>query len=110
MIFSTEKLEKVLLVNFLQLRLDAKLAVEFKNTMQELIEAGNFDIILNLEKVEFIDSSGLGAIVTCLKTIGRRGDIVICCLSDDVEQMFTLTRMNKVFKIFKDLDSAVKSY
>ena len=104
--FVTEIIDNKICVNLKEKRLDAKIAVQFKDKMKELIDEGNAYFILNLADVEFIDSSGLGAIVTSLKLLGRNGDIVICNLHDDVMQMFSLTRMNKVFRIFKSFEDA----
>jgi anti-sigma B factor antagonist len=50
--------------------------------------------------VRFIDSSGLGAIVSMLKLIGREGDLVLCGVTDPVMSLFKLTRMDRVFQMF----------
>lgn len=110
MLFDTIQSNEALIVKILAPRLDAKIAVDFKNQMTELIQAGHYDIIFDFKNVDFIDSSGLGSIVTCLKTVGRRGDIVVCSLGEPVEQMFQLTRMNKVFRIYSDIDKAKENF
>jgi anti-sigma B factor antagonist len=56
--------------------------------------------------VDFIDSSGLGAIVSALKTIGRNGDLVLCGIKETVMSLFRLTRMDRVFRIFTDQGEA----
>jgi len=88
-------------------RLDAAAAVTFKNTVCDCIESGNNQILINLEHIDFIDSSGLGAIVTCLKRMGIKGQISLCALSPAVKSVFELTRMNKVFAIHADESSAL---
>lgn len=98
---------KVMTVKVLDKRLDAKIAVQFKEKMTALINANNFFLVLDLENVDFIDSSGLGAIVTSLKVLGRRGDLVIASVNNDVLMMFTLTRMDRVFRIFPNAVEAV---
>jgi anti-sigma B factor antagonist len=90
----------ILTITVVPKRLDAKIAVEFKDKMTELINAGNHNIILDLSNVDFVDSSGLGAIVTSLKILGRRGDLVVAGVKNDVMTMFTLTRMDRVFRMF----------
>jgi anti-sigma B factor antagonist len=98
---------QALVVTVQEKRLDAKVAVMFKDKMAEFINAGNVLVVLNLAHVEFIDSSGLGAIVTSLKVLGRRGDLVIANVANDVMMMFSLTRMDKVFRIFPSTEEAV---
>lgn len=91
---------EVLIVRPLEKRIDAATATEFKEKMSEWIGAGNRRIVLNLADVDFIDSSGLGAIVSSLKRIGTEGDLVICAVRETVMSLFRLTRMNRVFDIF----------
>lgn len=105
-----ENMEKngILVVKLLEKRLDAHLAVEFKETLARLISEGHRKILLDLETVEFIDSSGLGAIVSALKRIsGENGDLIICSLQDATSSMFKLTRMDKVFSIYTSESEAL---
>jgi len=88
-------------------RLDASVAVGFKEKMADLIKRGHSMIILNLSVVEFIDSSGLGSIVSSLKTIGRNGDLVLCGINRNIMSMFKLTRMDRVFRIFSSEGEAI---
>ena len=90
----------ILILTILEDRMDARIAVEFRDTINGYIEDQNYKIVLNLSQVQFIDSSGLGAIVSSLKTLGRQGDMVLCHLSEAVKNMFKLTRMDKVFNIY----------
>ncbi|ABC78954.1 STAS domain-containing protein [Syntrophus aciditrophicus] len=99
----------VLIVKPLEKRIDAATATEFKEKMSNWIGAGNKRIVLNLTEVDFIDSSGLGAIVSSLKKIGTEGDLVICAVKETVMSLFRLTRMNRVFDIFPSEDEAVRS-
>jgi anti-sigma B factor antagonist len=103
-----EKADNFSIVSINESRLDKKTAIEFKDFMKNSIEEGNIFFVLNMNKVDFIDSSGLGAIVSSLKLIGRSGDIVLSGVNDAVMQMLVLTRMNRVFKITNDIESAIK--
>ena len=100
---------KVLVVKLRNKRLDAQIAMEFKQKMSDYIAKENFYVVLNISEVEFIDSSGLGAIVSALKLLGGRGDLVISGTQDSVMRMFKLTRMNKVFNMFDTEREAVES-
>ncbi|MEE9253288.1 MAG: STAS domain-containing protein [Thermodesulfobacteriota bacterium] len=73
MLLETRNYAGYLIVKVMAERLDAKNAVEFKEQISDIISEGNERILLNLEGVEFVDSSGLGAIVTCLKKLGGKG-------------------------------------
>ena len=98
---------EALVVTPLEERLDARVATDFKERMAELIASGNTKIVLDLSKVEFIDSSGLGAIVSSLKRMGGRGDLVVCGLQETTMTMFRLTRMDRVFQVFGNEQQAV---
>lgn len=103
----TEQHGRVIVLRPQEKRLDAKVAVAFKDFIAKTIDAGMSFIVLDLSQVEFIDSSGLGAIVTAVRILARRGDIVITGLHGEVQMMFSLTRMDKVFRVFTTTDEAV---
>jgi anti-sigma B factor antagonist len=67
---STELRNNVLVVHVAEKRVDASKAPVFKDEMTKCIDSGQNQIVLDLSGVDFIDSSGLGAIVSCLKRIG----------------------------------------
>lgn len=90
-------------------RLDARMASEFKDSLGRIIEAGHRRIVLNLGAVDFVDSSGLGAIVSSLKKLGPAGDLVICEVAANVGEMFKLTRMDRVFRIYPSEDDGVRA-
>jgi len=103
------KVGEVLIVRPLEKRIDAATATEFKEKMSDWIGAGHRRIVLNLTEVDFIDSSGLGAIVSGLKRIGNEGDLVICNVKETVMSLFRLTRMNRVFDIFQSEEEAIRA-
>ena len=98
----------ILVVTPLDKRLDAYSAVDFKGKMVDWINRGHRRIVLDLSLVDFVDSSGLGTIVSCLKTLGEGGDLVISGIKDAVLSLFQLTRMNRVFQIFPTPYAAIK--
>jgi len=103
------KVDDVLVIQPLDKRIDASVATEFKGKIVDWINAGDTRIILDLSNVDFIDSSGLGAIVSSLKTIGHDGDLVICGIKETVMSLFRLTRMNRVFQIFETRSEAIRA-
>jgi anti-sigma B factor antagonist len=104
-----KKVGDLLIVTPLEKRLDASAAADFKGKIVDWINAGHHRIVLNLSQVDFVDSSGLGAIVSCLKTLGGNGDLVICGIQETVMSLFQLTRMNRVFQIFPTEAEALKA-
>jgi anti-sigma B factor antagonist len=95
-----KKIGGILVVKPLKKRIDASASNEFKKKMNDWIQGGNRLIVLNLENVDFIDSSGLGAIISSLKAVGDDGKLVICGIGETVMSLFRLTRMDRVFQIF----------
>lgn len=88
-------------------RIDAAVAIEFKDAMREETDDGPDLVVLDLSKVEFIDSSGLGAIVAALKNMGAQKRLALAGLTPTVARVFQLTRMDSVFNVFPTLESAL---
>jgi anti-sigma B factor antagonist len=81
-------------------RIDAAVAIQFKDAMREATETGSDHIVLDLSNVNFVDSSGLGAIVASKKQLPNGKKIDLAGLTPDVAKVFRLTRMDSVFKIY----------
>ena len=88
-------------------RIDAAVAIEFKDAMRTQTENGAEVVVLDLSEVQFIDSSGLGAIVAAMKQMGRDRKLALAGLTPTVEKVFRLTRMDSVFPLFTTLDGAL---
>lgn len=92
--------------NSIQINLDiseANLANadEFKAELISIFNEAHKNIVLNLEQVEYIDSSFLGALVASLKhLISFQCDLILVGLRKDVADLFSLIRLDKVFKIY----------
>ena len=92
-------------------RLDAHNSDELKVEMNRLFEGGMKDLLVDLKEVRFIDSSGLGVLVSGYKNAStRQGSIKLCGLQTQVKSMFELTRLHRVFDIFQTADEALESY
>ena len=88
-------------------RIDAAVAIDFKEAMRNETESGSSTVVLDLSNVEFIDSSGLGAIVATMKQLGRERKLALAGLTPNVDKVFRLTRMDSVFPLFSTLDGAL---
>lgn len=107
---STREKGKVLIFD-IQGDLDAKSASILKERINEKITDGRSLILINLSDVPYMDSAGLGVLVSGLKNANRlSGDLRIWGLQDEVRSIFELTRLNKVFQIYDDELAAVSSY
>jgi len=87
-------------------RIDAAMAIEFKENMRVETEKGPDHVILDLSAVAFIDSSGLGAIVAAMKQLDDHRRLDLAGLTPMVDKVFRLTRMDTVFSLFASLDEA----
>ncbi len=111
MIVRIEEKGNVVLVEVKEERLDAHNSGDFKSQMNALFEEGKKNLVVNLEAVRFIDSSGLGALVSGYKNASsREGNLKLCSLQPQVNSMFELTRLHRVFEIFPGSDEAVTSF
>ena len=88
-------------------RLDASIAPAFKQEVVKLVEGGDTRLVLDLAGLEFLDSSGLGAMVSILKAIGPRGAVAVCNARGAVQSLFQLTRMDKVFPLLPSREDAI---
>jgi anti-sigma B factor antagonist len=105
--FEETRIGDVLVVKILEGRISADVAAPFKQSLIGYINGGNRKLVLNLCEVTFIDSSGLGALIGSLKEIGEDGELAVCEAREPVANMFKLTRMNKVFRMFHSAEEAV---
>jgi anti-sigma B factor antagonist len=78
---------------------------EFKTELTALFEENHKNIVLNLQQVEYIDSSFLGALVALLKhTIAFKKELILVGLRKDIADLFAMIRLDKVFKIYPGFD------
>ena len=88
-------------------RIDAAVAIQFKDAMRTETENDATCVILDLSTVEFIDSSGLGAIVAAMKQLGPDRKLALAGLTPAVDKVFRLTRMDSIFALHQTLDDAL---
>lgn len=90
--------------------LDASNVTEFKETVQPSFSEHS-QVVLDLSVVKFVDSSGLGALISCLRILNsRNGDFKLSNMSNSVRALFELMRMHRVFHIYESRQEAVKSF
>ncbi|EEW26661.1 STAS domain-containing protein [Rhodobacter ferrooxidans] len=89
----------LLIVTAMGDRIDAAGAIQFKDRMREITEAPTRRVLLDLSRVSFLDSSGLGAVVAVMKALGPDRKLELAGLTPTVQKVFRLTRMDSVFTI-----------
>lgn len=104
---SSTQTDKIQIVSVDETRIDAAAAIQFKDAMRAQTEEGPDRVILDLSIVEFIDSSGLGAIVAAMKQMGHGRKLDLAGLTLAVDKVFRLTRMDTVFDLYPTLDAAL---
>ncbi len=92
------------------LRIDAAVAIQFKDHMRAILDRAQGRVVLDLAQVEFVDSSGLGAIVAAMKQMRDGTRLELAALQPNVEKVFRLTRMDTVFPIHVAADAAVNPH
>lgn len=102
----------ILVVTFETDRLDAKESAEFKHNVIHLInETGKYQVVFDLNKLMFIDSSGVGIFLSLLRFLNSRGgELKLAELTQPVKTVLELVSIHKIFEIFKTADEAIESF
>lgn len=86
-------------------------SIQLNETFAAVIKKDGAQIVLNLKDCNYIDSSGLGALVEGLKATQKAGgDLRLTNLNEDFKEILMMTRIIKYFQIFDAVDDAVKSF
>ncbi|MCP4291687.1 MAG: STAS domain-containing protein [bacterium] len=91
-------------------RLDASVASDFKGELAALIKEGAQNLIIDLNAVEFIDSTGIGSLVSGLKSMPSGGGLVLCNVKQRVMDLLELTWLDKVLDVYPDQETALESF
>src|SRR5262247_3272165 len=80
--------------------LDASTVPKFKGDIAPVL-AANSKVVFDVDQLRFVDSAGLGAILSCLRQLNASGgDLKLCGLSKPVRALFELVRMHRIFDIY----------
>ena len=108
--FNEEKIEDVTVVELKTDVLDANNAKEFKAGISPILEK-NQKVVFDMSQVGFLDSSGCGTILSCLRQLNSAGgDLKMYGLQNPVRSLFELIRMHRIIEIFNAKEEAVKSF
>ena len=83
----------------------------FRDLIHETLQAGKKNILLNMSEVYYLDSSGLGELVAAYTTVSREGGkLKLMKLTKRVQDVVQLTKVYRIFDVFLDEDTAVRSF
>lgn len=86
-------------------------ATDFHDEIKRLIDDNKTNVIADLGKVSFMNSSGLGIMISALTSLRNAGgDLKICNASDRIESLLIVTKLITVFDHYKSLDAAVEAF
>ena len=98
-----------LILRVMASRIDAGAAIKFKDQIRRAVDGYEGRVVLDLTDVDFIDSSGLGAVVASFKLIGKKGAMELACLSATVQKLFALTQLDQVMIIHPTVQCATRA-
>ncbi|MCD6459169.1 STAS domain-containing protein [bacterium] len=91
--------------------LDNESADQLRNNVEELINGGKINIILNFKNLSYSNSAGLRELIALYKlAISKNGNLKLCSLQPQLEDLFSFTNLKKVFSIFKSEEEALMSF
>ena len=92
-------------------RLDASSTRKLKGRVDSLVNENRVKLIVDMAGVDFIDSAGLGSLVSSLRAVNEmNGDIKVVALQKQVRSIFELTRLHRIFGIFDDVEAAMNGF
>jgi anti-sigma B factor antagonist len=87
--------------------IDVYTAPKLREQLIELVSEGSYAIVVNLEGVDFLDSTGLGVLVGALKRVkAHDGGLSLVCTQDKILKIFKITGLTKVFEIHDSVEAA----
>jgi anti-sigma B factor antagonist len=107
-----EKINNITVVKFNNIdRFNALITEPVKEDLKSFFNTPGTRMILNLEGIKYIDSSGFGVFLSLLKTAANnKGVFKICGISNEVMELFKLLQLHNVFTLYADLDECLDSF
>ncbi len=83
---------------------------ELRKTILSVVNGKSPNILVNLQDVRYMDSSGVATLIEGLQVCNKnKGRFVLAGLNDNVREVFELTKLDKIFNIFPDVESAMEN-
>lgn len=108
----TETIQDIIVVRFDNVnRFNALIAEPVKEQLKEYFNKPKTKLILNLENIDFVDSTGFGVFLSIMKTANNNyGFFKICNINAEVMELFKLLQLHNVFEIYGSLEDCVESF
>ena len=108
----TETIQDIIVVRFENIKhFNALIADPVKEQLKQFYEQPNTKLILNLEDIDFVDSTGFGVFLSIMKTANNHyGHFKICNIHTDVMELFKLLKLHNVFEIYNTQEDCVNSF
>jgi len=108
--FTITDVNGTLVIELLIKSLDARTNKDFRWEIEKKLESQR-QVVFDLTSLTFIDSSGLGTLLSCLRQVtASGGDLKLCALTPQVRAVFQLVRMHRLFDIYNTRDEAVQAF
>ncbi|MBC6409084.1 MAG: STAS domain-containing protein [Ekhidna sp.] len=104
--FKIDKYEKYTIVAIGEEKVNSTVAPEIKSEFLNLAQDGVLSVIVNMEGVKYIDSSGLSALLVGNRTFSERGVFVIFSVTDHVMKLINISQLDKVMNIVENQEEA----
>jgi len=105
------KIKDVLLITIEESEANLSKSEQFKELMLQEINLGERQLIVSFAHVDYVDSSFLGALVATLKSLlPLNGKLVLIEMNADIENLFQLTRLDKIFTVKNTLETALTEF
>ena len=108
----TETIQDIIVVRFDNAnRFNALIAEPVKEQLKEYFNKPKTKLILNLENIDFVDSTGFGVFLSIMKTANNNyGFFKICNINSEVMELFKLLQLHNVFEIYGSLEDCIESF
>ncbi len=110
---STETIDGVTVVSFIDTKIVTEENIqEVGDQLYQLVDVeGKKKLLLNFGNVQYLSSAALGKLINLKKKVGAvKGDLKLCCIHPDLLEVFRITRLDQVFKIFPDEQGALNTF
>ncbi len=112
-----ENVDNITIITLLEPRFTNLFASDFRDRIEPLIDNGTTNILIDLEKVSYMDSAGLGAIISVFNYLedyktkyNENGKIAISGLNKTVSLLFSMLKVDTIFSIYGDRKTAIASF
>lgn len=83
----------------------------FRETLNSVVKDGARKVVIDLSKVDYMDSTGLGELVRAFTTLKKNnGELKLASMTSKIKDLMTMTKLLTVFENYENLDDAIKSF